>query len=112
MNNVLRIIRSWEAKGNSIYNLYDRLIPYLREEDKPKGTCETCGGSGRVLMTKHVHMMKDCPDCGGTGEEKKKYCLRCGVVCSEDSVVPCYRAAGEQIGIHIAEHRWTDERSG
>ncbi len=36
MNNVLRIIRSWEAKGNSVYNLYDRLIPYLREENKPR----------------------------------------------------------------------------
>ncbi len=44
----------------------------------------------------------------GTGEEKKKYCLRCGVVCSENSVVSCHRNAGEKIG----KHRWTNERSG
>ena len=81
------------------------------EQDKTKGTCKTCGGSGEIdHMTPRgdEELGIDCPDCKGTGEEKKKYCLRCGVVCSENSVVSCHRNAGEKIG----KHRWTDERSG
>ncbi|KKK83910.1 hypothetical protein LCGC14_2788640, partial [marine sediment metagenome] len=75
-----------------------------------KKVCQTCGGSGerRTGMATYPQSPGNCPDCKGTGEEKKKYCLRCGVVCSESSVVSCHRNAGEKIG----KHRWTDERSG
>ena len=73
-----------------------------------KKVCQTCGGSGkrRTGMATYPQSPGNCPDCKGTGEEKKKYCLRCGVVCSENSVVSCHRNAGEKIG----KHRWTDER--
>ncbi len=83
---------------------------------EPKDTCQTCGGS-RVVDAGPAsrivgYPFMDCPDCYGT-EEEKKYCLRCGVVCSDDSVVSCYRGVGNIVpGEQIGKHRWTNERSG
>ncbi len=85
-----------------------------------KGTCPTCGGSGKCCYFRsrskpcskpaqrqvgclYCPHYDPCPTCKGTGEGKKKYCLRCGVLCADESVVMC---------INGQAHRWTDERSG
>ena len=73
-------------KANDIMMLvgsaYDRLtqwtVKFWGKQDKPKGGCPTCGGSGEVPCGL-VHPNPNwrvghdipCPDCGGTGERRK-----------------------------------------
>ncbi len=72
---------------------------------KPKGVCQECAPWGSKGYKTHGALGSggryDCPNCDGTGEEKKIKCLCCGVARSAESVVTCW---GEQ------SHRWTDER--
>ncbi|KKN31710.1 hypothetical protein LCGC14_0821330 [marine sediment metagenome] len=68
-----------------IYEAQDRLgVVYPQHSRKPKGTCQTCGGSGEIdhmTPSGDEELGIDCPDCTGECQHKdiKTYggCLYC-----------------------------------
>lgn len=49
------------------------------EQDKPKGTCQKCGGSKEVTISVPEPFRKakvECPQCGGTGECQHKNVMK------------------------------------
>ncbi|MDA3078335.1 molecular chaperone DnaJ [Campylobacter sp. JMF_06 NA1] len=48
-------------------------------KDKKKHTCQTCGGSGRIMARRgYMSFIQTCSACGGSGESIKEKCKDCG----------------------------------